>query len=861
MRLIEERKDRRWSQQEIANFVGTTQHNVSRWEQGTTNPGHYFRNKLCELFGKSEEELGLSERGFPLLPTAEKSMEMTPTISSPTNADALWTVPYTRNPYFTGRDELLQQLAHHFSAARHRDVMNTHRVALTQPQALKGLGGIGKTQIAVEYAYRAREQGLYDHILWINAANEETIIADLVALAKMLPNFPTKGEKDQQKVTAAIKRWLEQCKQGWLLIFDNADDLALPQKYLPLQGHGNLLFTTRANAIAANAASIEVENMGLIEGTMFLLQRAQRQCVSDEERDAATNVVIELDGFPLALDQACAYIEETQCSFNDYLQLYQSHRKALLARRGTQSTNYPDSVATTWSLSFQKVQQVNPAAAELLRLCALLAPDHIPEELLRDGANYWPPLLQQAAGELYTFNHMLEVLLTFSLVKRLPRNHLLSINRMVQVVQRNMMEPEEQRQWAERLVYAVNRMFPGRPREEIHTWPLCIRYLEQVQACDTLIQQYGLESVEAADILERTGRYLHARSLYDLAEPLFQRALRIREHISGPCHLEVALSLYYLAVLYAEQGRYAETEPLLLCALHIRENALGSEHLLLAPILNNLAELYTQQGRYAETEPLLLRALHIRENALGSEHLLLAPILNNLADFYTQQGKYPQAEPLYWSALRIWEQAQRPEDLLLAYPLNNLAELYITQGNYTQTEILPQSALHIRESTPSSEKPLLAYPLSNLAVIYSKQGRHEEAEALFQKALHAREYSQGSDHPDIAYPLTGLARLYQEQKKYDAAELLYLQALRIGESTLRPDHPDLVETLYGFAILREMQGQMPEAITLYTRAFAIRKQIFGLHHPKTTEIHNRLRSVLAISGQIEETGVLNIEQS
>jgi hypothetical protein len=127
--------------------------------------------------------------------------------------------------------------------------------------------------------------------------------------------------------------------------------------------------------------------MGLIEGTELLLRRAQRfEHAADEEINQAGNIVVVLDHFPLALDQAGAYIEETQCSFADYLALYQTHRQALLAQCGTPSTDYPHSVATTWLLSFQKVQQANPAAAELLELCSFLAPDHIPEELIRDGA-------------------------------------------------------------------------------------------------------------------------------------------------------------------------------------------------------------------------------------------------------------------------------------------------------------------------------------------------------------------------------------------------------------------------------------------------------------------------------------------
>ncbi len=234
----------------------------------------------------------------------------------------IWNIPHARNPHFTGRDDLLDQLHQLLTPTGQNDSALTRRAALTQPLAIKGLGGIGKTQIAVEYAYRSREQGHYTHTLWINAATEETIITSFVTIAESLPAFAAKNETDQRKLVEAVKRWLEQCDERWLLIFDNvdnADDLPVLQEYLPRRGNGSVLLTTRANAVGSLAASIEVENMGLMEGTQLLLHRAQREGrASDEEINEATNVVIALDHFPLALDQAGAYIEETRCSFVDY---------------------------------------------------------------------------------------------------------------------------------------------------------------------------------------------------------------------------------------------------------------------------------------------------------------------------------------------------------------------------------------------------------------------------------------------------------------------------------------------------------------------------------------------------------------
>ncbi|HET8841138.1 MAG TPA: helix-turn-helix domain-containing protein, partial [Ktedonobacteraceae bacterium] len=320
-RLRQARIERNWRQHELAEQLGTTVQTVKRWERGSQLPSIYFRTKLIALFGKSAEELGLSEENSSL-PVSSASETEQASVSA-TDPGGIWMVPYARNPHFTGRDDLLLQLMQEFTREPANDATAPRRAILSQPQAVKGLGGIGKTQIAVEYAYRAWEQDRYIHTFWINAASQEAIIASFQALAALLPGFADKDEQDQHKLSGAILRWLEQCPQPWLLIVDNADDLSLVQQYLPQQGQGSILLTTRAHAVGWLANSLDVEPMGLMTGTQFLLHRSQRLDSSDEECNEASNVVIALDGFPLALDQAGAYIEETGCGFGDYLQIHE----------------------------------------------------------------------------------------------------------------------------------------------------------------------------------------------------------------------------------------------------------------------------------------------------------------------------------------------------------------------------------------------------------------------------------------------------------------------------------------------------------------------------------------------------------
>src|SRR6266568_8765209 len=178
------------------------------------------------------------------------------------------------------------------------------------------------------------------------------------------------------------------------------------------------------------------------------------------DRAAALRIVRKMDGLPLALVQAGAYVEETGCTLSDYLRLYATHRKELLARHSRLMLDYPLTVATTWSLSFQQIEQQSPAAAEVLRLCAFLAPDAIPEELLTGGAAELGAVLRAPVADPFRLNEALEVLGRYSLVQRDGSTHMLRIHRLVQIVLRESMDQQTQHTWAERTVRAVNAAFP-----------------------------------------------------------------------------------------------------------------------------------------------------------------------------------------------------------------------------------------------------------------------------------------------------------------------------------------------------------------------------------------------------------------
>jgi hypothetical protein len=214
--------------------------------------------------------------------------------------------------------------------------------------------------------------------------------------------------------------------------------------------------------------------MSLETGVLFLLRRAGvigpgalAEEASSLEYAHAQNIVRELGGLPLALDQAGAYMEETATSLEEYLQLYHHHRLAFLHRRGGLVADHPEPVAATWALAFTHIENNDPVAADLLRLCAFLDPDAIPEELLFAG-------LQQLAGSMsdihqLRFNEAIGSLLRFSLVRRNGDTHTITVHRLIQSVVRDNLLPEQHSEWLHRVVLMLSETFPS-AIEVTSTW-------------------------------------------------------------------------------------------------------------------------------------------------------------------------------------------------------------------------------------------------------------------------------------------------------------------------------------------------------------------------------------------------------
>jgi nucleoside phosphorylase len=372
----------------------------------------------------------------------------------------VWNVFRRHTPFFTGRSQVLEQL---FEGFRSEDEAET-----IFPQALTGLGGMGKTQTAAEYAYRFRRE--YRAVLWIRAETQESLLSDFRAIAGML-KVPQEHLRDRTSVLQTMRGWFRN-QSDWLLILDNADNPALVDPFLPRAARGHVLVTTRAGAMVTQAQPLPLQPLSPEDGALCLLRRAGilawNKSLPDApiaSVDAARQVAQLMEGLPLALEQAGAYINDTECGVKRYLKLYEQYRSEIQRLRHGVVPDYPASVASAWSISRSTVEQNNPAAAELLRLCAFLAPEGIPDELLTKGALALGPILGPVAANPVTLDQALGLLRKYSLLHREADRETdltrLSIHQVLQEILLDEMDESTQRLWAERVVRALAQALPG----------------------------------------------------------------------------------------------------------------------------------------------------------------------------------------------------------------------------------------------------------------------------------------------------------------------------------------------------------------------------------------------------------------
>jgi len=678
---------------------------------------------------------------------------------------AIFNVPQ-KNRNFSGRKAVLKNL--------HKALKTGKGVAVTQ--AISGLGGVGKTQLAIEYAYRHR--GDYLIIWWVHSEEPVQLAFDYAALAKEL-NLPQRDSQKQEEIIAAVKHWLEH-NDGWLLIFDNArtpDDLI---RFLPRGETGCVIITSRYSIWSEVACDLPLDVMESDEAVEFLLDKTGQ----DDEK-SAKKLAKELGYLPLALEHARAYICELGIPIREYLNLYKQYHIEIL-KRSKAPIGYKGTVDTTWKISFDKVKNESKEAGDLLNLFAFLAPDNIPLGILTEGVEYLPKSLSKTVSDPLELNSALQSILKYSLIKL--HKDLVSIHRLVRAVIRSRLDKKGAKKWAKAAVEIVNYSFPENP-QDLENWPDCERLLPHALIAAEHSQKFEMAPESTGRLLNETGLYLQERGEFGEAKTAVERALAIYEATYGPDHADVAAMLSNLGLILKDLGELENARKLMERALAIDEATYGPDHPDVAILLSNFGPILQDLGQLESARELMERALAIDEATYGLDHPHVAITLSNLGLILQDLRQLENARKLMEHALTIDEATYGPDHPKVAITLSNLGLILQDLGEFESARKLMERSLAIDEATYGPDHPYVATMLSNLGLILRVLCESEDARKLTERALVIDEATYGSDHPNVAIDLNNFGMILQDLGELENARKLMKRALAICIKSLGEDHP------------------------------------------------------------------------
>jgi Tfp pilus assembly protein PilF len=638
-----------------------------------------------------------------------------------------------RNPVFTGRDDMLAEVGRR---------LDSGPVAVV---AVRGLGGMGKSQVALEYAHRMRGAGRYRVAGWVRADSVVTAAEDLAALAPLL-GLAADGPAGE--VAASVVAALGS-RRDWLVVFDNAQapgDLAGMLR----GGGGHVLITSRNRAWSGVASQLDLEVFSRAESVAFLCKRSGRA-----EPDAAGELAGELGDLPLALAQAAAYIDARAVTIGGYLALY---RDPVLARRlreeGLDAGEYPASVARTWLLTSGQLAGDRPAAVELLRLCAFLDPDDIDLDVLAAGATEAGGVLAAALDDPLERTETAGALARASLVTATAQGRL-RVHRLVQAVTRDQLDEDQVAAWSGCALRLVAAVFPGEPGDH-RSWPVCASVAPHVEAVAAHTKRYPDLAVKRSRLLDRLGVYLIASAQFRAALSVLERALAIKEAAYGPDHPEVAITLTNLGVVQQYLGELSAARTTLERALAIKEAAYGPDHPEVAITLTYLGIVQQYLGELPAARTTLERALAIKEAAYGPDHPEVAITLTNLGNVQRQMGERAAAGTTLERALAIFEAAYGPDHSEVTITLTNLGIVQQELGELPAARTTLERALAIQEAAYGPDHPEVAITLTNLGIVQQELGELPAARTTLERALAIKEAAYGPDHPQVAFTLNNL---------------------------------------------------------------------------------------------------------
>ncbi|KAH7385972.1 hypothetical protein BKA66DRAFT_490292 [Pyrenochaeta sp. MPI-SDFR-AT-0127] len=794
-----------------------------------------FDNKNAQGYSSALDKLQQFERDAPRV-VADRFLraqrKLAPTIM----------VPFKRDNAFVGRHDILTQIVE----KNERTASSSHsRVALV------GLGGVGKSQIAIEYAYRLRETAPHTWVFWVHASNAarfEQAYRDIAARLE-LP-----GRNDAQTdILRLVRDWLSDERNGrWLIIVDNADDdrvfsspSAEPAReaaplasFLPQAANGWILVTSRdliaaVNLVGPRCDVIQVNPMD--EQDALALLKSKMWVDKSAEGDA--RMLIEaLEGIPLAVTHAAAYIavNEPRMNISTYLALFresEENQASLLnseeARDIRRDASVTSAVITSWQISFEQIQTTKPTAAELLSLMTMFDRQGIPEFVLYNGKTRLQ--FDEAVGPLFRFS------LIKAQVDKQPDlqagDQLLEMHSLVQLATKMWLQVRGQLEAWQKV--ALEIMAASFPNGEPETWATCRILVPHSRKMFSYVSQEWEAKLCWATTITNTAWYLFWMGDFVTAKSMCRSAVAVREKVLGEEHPETLTSVSYLGSVLERQGKYEEAEAMYQRALQGLEKILGAEHSDTLISVSNLGSVLERQGKYEEAEAMHQRALQGGEKVLGAEHPYTLISVSKLGLVLERQGKYEEAEAMHQRALQGLEKILGAEHSDTLTSVNNLGLVLERQGKYEEAEAMHQRALQGLEKILGAEHPHTLTSVNNLGSVLERQGKYKEVEVMYQRTLQGLEKILGAEHPHTLTSVNNLGSVLERQGKNKEAEAMHQRALQGREKALGAEHPETLTSVNNLGSVLERQGKYKEAEAMHQRALQGYKKALGEQHRYT----------------------------